>query len=86
MHGVLDELHPSVALLSGTGMNFHHFGPFDARCDEEESTVLVGHLPHYQLLQRNDCGTLVLGAERQRESESVSLEGGTVKQMQRGRE
>lgn len=60
MHGVLNELHPGVAFLSGTGVNLHHFGICDAGRDEEEAAFLVGHLTHDQLLQGDNGGSLVL--------------------------
>lgn len=60
VHGVLNELHPGVAFLSGTGMNLHHFGICDAGRDEEEAAFLVGHLTHNQLLQGDNGGSLVL--------------------------
>ncbi len=60
MHCVLNELHPGVALLSGTGVNLHHLRVCGAGGDEEETALLVGHLSHDQLLQGDNGGSLVL--------------------------
>lgn len=60
VHGVLNQLHPGVTFLSGTGVNLHHFGVCDASGDEEEAALLVGHLSHDQLLQGDNSGSLVL--------------------------
>ena len=66
MHGVLDELHPGVALVLGAGQNLHHLGLLDARRDQEETSLLVGHLAHDQLLERDDGGALILEREGRR--------------------
>lgn len=60
LHGVLDELHPGVALVLGAGQHLHHLRLLDARRDEEEAALLVGHLPHDQLLEGDNRGALVL--------------------------
>lgn len=66
VHGVLNELHPGVALLSGTGVNLHHLWVCGAGGDEEEAALLVGHLSHDQLLQGDNGGSLVLLMRRVR--------------------
>lgn len=60
LHGILDELHPGVALVLGAGQDLHHLRLLDSRRDEEEAAFLVGHLPHYQLLEGDNGGALVL--------------------------
>lgn len=66
LHGVLDELHPGVALVLGAGQDLHHLWLLDARRDEEEAALFVGHLPHDQLLEGDDGGALVLQGSRAR--------------------
>lgn len=73
VHGVLNELHPGVAFLPGTGMNLHHFWVCDAGRDEEEAAFLVGHLTHNQLLQGDNSSSLVL---LMRKGETQNEEGG----------
>jgi len=60
LHGFLDELHPGVAFVLGAGQDLHHLRLLDARCDEEEAALFVGHLPHNQLLEGDDRAALVL--------------------------
>lgn len=58
--GILDELHPCVPLIFGAGMNLHHLGLLDSRRDEEQPALLIRHLPHDQILQRDHCAALIL--------------------------
>lgn len=65
VHGFLNELHPCIALLLGAGVYLQHLR-FLACRDEEQAFLLVGHLPHNEFLQRDDCGPLVLKDTRTR--------------------
>lgn len=64
LHGILDELHPRVPLILRAGQDLHHLWLLDACCDEEEAALFVSDLPHNQLLEGDDCGTLVLEGEK----------------------
>lgn len=79
VHGILNELHPGVALVLGAGQHLHHLWLLDAGRDEEEAPILVGYLPHDQLLQGDDGGALVLGEwkEGRKERWERRGEGGT---------
>lgn len=69
VHGVLYELHPGVAFLLGAGQYLHHLWLLYARCDQEQTPLLISHLTHNQLLQGDHRGPLVLGDGR------VGMEG-----------
>lgn len=93
LHGLLDELHPGVALLLAAGQHLHHLWLGDAGRDEEEATLFVSDLPHNQLLEGDDGGALVLEAEAAqglteagREEQENKEESGRVKGEEEGRQ
>lgn len=92
LHGLLDELHPGVALLLAAGQDLHHLWLGDAGRDEEEATLFVSNLPHNQLLEGDDGGALVLGGdaaqglmEAGREEQENKEESGRVKEEEEGK-
>lgn len=92
LHRILDELHPGVALILGAGQDLHHLWLGDASRDEEQAAFFVSNLPHNQLLERDDGGALVLGAEAgrglmeaRREEEKNKDQSGRVKEEEEGK-
>lgn len=68
LHGILDQLYPGVAFLFGASVHLHHLRPLNARRDQEQGLLLVGHLAHNQLLQGDHRRPLVLRERRQEQS------------------
>lgn len=54
LHGSADVGHPDVPVLFGAGIDLVHLWPLHGGADQKHGLLLVGYLPHDELLQRDD--------------------------------
>lgn len=72
LHGPPDVGHPGVPVFLGAGVDLVHLGPAQGGADQKHGFLLVGYLPHDELLQRDDGALGVLhGWEGNREGDPV---------------
>ena len=60
LHGPPDVGHPDVPVFLGAGVDLVHLGPAQGGADQKHGFLLVGYLPHDELLQRDDGALGVL--------------------------
>ena len=84
--GLLDELHPLLPVILGGGVQLVHLRGGGVT-DQEHPALLIGYVPHNEILQRHHGGLVLGGGEkrgREREMRKGGLAGDSICRTGRG--